>query len=254
MTTSLFKSAFGAIARARTHIDTLDGMIFEFSERLQTPTWEIDASRTLMRFTSPVTSDEVDEVGEVIGDAAHRLRAALDRMAVELVRISGGNPNRVHFPMGTDAANLEAQIKEKHFDRAGGDAVTVLRKFQPHFGPGGNILLRTLHDFDIVDKHQAVLQLRQAMVMPTVFHTEGYFGANTVIGPVGEQVSIVQRFGEIEAVRAPLRHPQMEPALDLIFGPGHPLEDRRAIPVLYEMSDVVQDVVETFAALCAARN
>lgn len=97
-------------------------------------------------------------VNSTLGDAFHNMRAALDLMAVELVRINGKSEEKVYFPFAESKEELPTQITTKHFDRAGDDAVSLLKEFAPH--KGGNEKLRAIHDLDIRDKHKSIITTR----------------------------------------------------------------------------------------------
>jgi hypothetical protein len=87
----------------------------------------------------------------ILGDALHNMRSALDLMAVEAVRINGGNEAGVKFPFCETEAELEQAIKSANFHRASEAAQTMVRAFRPY--KGGDDLLRALHDLDIENKH-----------------------------------------------------------------------------------------------------
>src|SRR3954466_15009690 len=72
--------------------------------------------------------------GAIIGDAVHNLRTALDLMASELARINGKSDKDVYFPFASSADRFDQAIKSRSFDKAGDDAVALLRKFEPYRG------------------------------------------------------------------------------------------------------------------------
>lgn len=90
----------------------------------------------------------------ILGDALHNMRSALDLMAVELVRINGGNERGVKFPFSDIAAEMEQAIKSAKFHRASLAAQNLVRALQPY--NGGNDVLRALHDLDVEDKHRRI--------------------------------------------------------------------------------------------------
>ncbi len=119
----------------------------------------------------------------VIGDCTHNLRAALDLMACDLVRAAGGNDKHVYFPFAHQEADLEKMIKEKNFDRAGDDAVTLLKSFKPH--RGGDELLRAMHDLDIEDKHKALIitGTSREITIEGVYEIDNPAGGNFTVIP-----------------------------------------------------------------------
>ncbi|WP_406851512.1 hypothetical protein WEU32_07815 [Brevundimonas sp. BH3] len=105
-------------------------------------------------------------VSALIGDAVHNLRTSLDILAVQLVNSVSPGTRSVHFPFATNADQLEEMIVSKKFDRAGADAVALLRKWQPF--TGGNADLRGLHDLDLRDKHNAIIPVAMMISTPKV--------------------------------------------------------------------------------------
>lgn len=93
----------------------------------------------------------------IFGDIVHNLRASLDLMAVELVRLNKGNEKGVYFPFANSAAELEAAIKDKKMHRAAPEVVDLVRSLKPY--AGGNAALRYVHDLDVLDKHQMILPM-----------------------------------------------------------------------------------------------
>ena len=261
MTATLFAGSHRKIGRAEQHIKELELMIRGFAKRFRQPTWRYQPGDHAVRFASPVTLAEIDEVGEVVGDAAHCLRAALDRMAVELVRLSNANQKQVYFPMGTDADHLDDQIKRKNFHRAGSDAVALLKRFAPHAGPGGNALLRMLHDLDVGDKHQAVAGLRQVVMLPTIIvdHANGGHGefqGNIRIFRLGEEPLVTLPVSPTSTVMVSKQEPKKGydyPIVDLWFDVPPP-NHAPVVPELNKMAGMTTEIVETFAALFRARN
>jgi hypothetical protein len=95
------------------------------------------------------------DVLAALGDAIHNMRTALDLMASELARINGKSDKNVYFPFAHSKENFPDQIKSKNFQRAGNDAVALIKQFEPY--SDGNKMLRAIHDLDNQDKHSAIL-------------------------------------------------------------------------------------------------
>jgi len=95
------------------------------------------------------------EPGAILGDAIHNLRAALDLMASEMARRNGKSDKNVYFPFSASKESLDDAIRQRCFHKAGKDAVALLRTFEPY--RGGNEALRMIHDLDIRDKHSALI-------------------------------------------------------------------------------------------------
>jgi hypothetical protein len=161
----------------------------------------------------------------IVGDAIHNIRSALDVMACEFVREMGGCDKGVHFPFAKDEGGLDEQIKHKKFDRAGPQAVALLKTFEPY--GGGNAALRGLHDADNEDKHSRLASTEYAIVLANLRMTE----VNGVLKPVPDIGSPRDLIGDC-------RFPA-----DSAF-PGAPV-----FPTLEELVELVQGIIEAFSAL-----
>jgi hypothetical protein len=108
----------------------------------------------------------------LIGDAVHNIRAALDVLICDLVRINNKSPNNVYFPFCASAADLPDTIRKRNVHRAGKDVVQAIESLKPY--KGGNVALRLIHDLDIADKHQALLPVIGAVSLPLgqIFKTD----------------------------------------------------------------------------------
>lgn len=100
-------------------------------------------------------------ISAIIGDVIHNLRTALDVLAVQLVENAGGNGKNVHFPFCASEDELDATARKRGFDRAGPEAMAVLRSARPYHG--GDADLRALHDLDIRDKHKAIIPVSNSV-------------------------------------------------------------------------------------------
>jgi hypothetical protein len=143
------------IKRAERHLSELDGAERRFADtkpfRLVVEAEGPD--RHLLRIQGWPLLPEC--FAPIIGDVVHNLRASLDLLACELVRMNGGNDNNVYFPFAENGAALDSMIKQRNFHRAHADAVNLLRSLRPF--KGGNEALRAIHDLDITDKHKSLV-------------------------------------------------------------------------------------------------
>ncbi|HET7175981.1 MAG TPA: hypothetical protein VFK21_08205 [Gammaproteobacteria bacterium] len=149
----LFRASKVKLSRARQFIEEVDAGLQAYDSSNPT-TVELDWKGSMK-----IHRKEVPPVVlATLGDAIHNMRAALDLMAAELARVNGKSDKKVYFPFAESKEELSAQINSKHFDRAGDDAVSLLKTFEPH--KGGNEKLRAIHDLDIRDKHINILVTR----------------------------------------------------------------------------------------------
>ena len=101
------------------------------------------------------------QLGAVLGDTIHNLRASLDLLASDLVKMNGKSTRNVYFPFASSKEELDEMIIKKKFNLAGDKAVELLKSYLPY--TGGNDQLRALHDLDIEDKHQKLIDTEKTM-------------------------------------------------------------------------------------------
>lgn len=164
----------------------------------------------------------------IIGDVIHNLRSSLDLTASELARINGKSDKNTYFPISDSEGSLDERIHSTKFHLAGDDAVELLKTFKPY--RGGNAALRAIHDLDIRDKHTALIPtaslLGTRMIAP---YRDG------VLHP--EEATV-----EIDPKSIKLKFPN-----DTAFAGDE------VIPTLENLVDLVDGIVESFAALVAKR-
>ena len=158
----LFKASNLKIERAIKHIAELERVIADHESAHPTKV-TVSMEETANHEGKPHRNFHIhaqakklpDEVSAIVGDAVHNLRAALDLMSVDLAGLRTTNTKGVYFPYSNTPDDLDLMIRKRNFDRAGEDAVTLLRSLQPYHG--GNLALRALHDLDIQDKHHSLI-------------------------------------------------------------------------------------------------
>lgn len=151
---NLFRDSRVKITRALRLIDEVDAGLQAY-----------DASNPISARFNPKGHLEIHwkeippEVLSTLGDAIHNMRTSLDLMATELARLNGKSDKDVYFPFAASKDEFPKQIEKKNFERAGDDAVALLKQFEPY--TGGNTKLRAIHDLDIKDKHIKILVTRR---------------------------------------------------------------------------------------------
>jgi hypothetical protein len=149
------------IARARKHIQELEmELATYFNVKPLRLVVELNPFNDQTRHQShawvPRVSAEPGPIlATIIGDVFHNLRAALDILACDLVRIAQKSPKNVYFPFADSADAMPKRIKDKNLDRAGEEVVKIVTELKPY--PSGDKFLRAIHDMDILDKHQALV-------------------------------------------------------------------------------------------------
>ena len=219
------------LRRASTHIRELERVL----EQHFATKWY---SRELTRDTngqgtlSLTVTGPPEDFSEIVGDAVHNLRTALDLVAVEAVRHNGGNTTDVYFPFAHDAANLQERIKRSKFDRASSTDQDIVRKFAPYGGEGGHHFLRSLHDLDIQDKHRASISNGALLTYP-VKSVKTDSAANLT--------------GSAEGKQEPEIDPTESPTIKFTFPPDSVLAGEEVVSALWRLHESVTDVVDALS-------
>jgi hypothetical protein len=166
--------------------------------------------------------------GAIIGDVIHNARTALDLMASELARRSGESDKDVYFPFANASDKLDQVIKNRNFDRAGQDAVKLLKAFKPY--RGGNTALRALHDLDVQDKHKMLIVTSKRMNIQVA-------GSYNIDDPAQSDVAVV-KFD-----------------VDYLFPEdGETFSGLNVIETLKELVQLVHGIIEAFSRLVELRS
>ena len=169
-----------------------------------------------------------EDLGAIIGDVVHNLRAALDLVACDMIRAVEGkdaNVYGVYFPVCQGADDLEGMIHTRQFHRAREQAVQVLRRLKPY--RGGNAALRVIHDLDVQDKHRSLIL------------------ANMTVS--GRIVRTLDNDGTLRIAFA--GDPPEISNISLVFPPGSVLSGQEIIPTLHKLVELTLGVTQTFRAL-----
>ena len=231
------------LKRARYHIGDLQTQIQQYLMR--GPIYlEIAEGTTQSRqkWIVRVREEVPTDFAAIIGDVIHNLRAALDIMACELVRLNGESDDDVYFPFAKGAQHLEETIRSRNMHRASPQAIALLKSLKPY--PGGNDPLRAIHDLDIIDKHQALIPVSHAVGPPDL---PGL--ARIRFGPVedGMWVGVPDGHGVFQIGWT------LRPEFRMDFPPlpvlNLPFASQEIVPTLISLANLVGGIIESFAGL-----
>jgi hypothetical protein len=215
------------IQRARKHLAELEVETAKFFAtgpvRFNVEVVEVNGTRNI-KFNMHVSGGP-ELIGAIVGDVIHNLRTALDLTACEMVRIAQKSDNGVYFPFSESADELDNMIRRRNFDRAGTDAVILLKSLKPY--RNGNVALRLIHDLDVQDKHRALIPNLMGFASPIIQMWEDDGTINPrVIGDPNSPSEVKFAFpGELEP------------------------RGRELIPTLHELVVLVEGIVEAFRTL-----
>lgn len=181
----------------------------------------------------------------IIGDAVHNLRTALDLLACDLVRLNDRSTRSVYFPFCEKASDLSTMIKDRNLHRAGDDVVRAIKHLKPY--KGGNVSLRSIHDMDIADKHQALLPVIGAVNAPvgTIVFSGKQFNLPQISTLVTREGQIVMG---LPASQIPLGA-ELPARFFLAFGEGNGFGNRPVIECLHELAETANSVLLTLSSL-----
>jgi hypothetical protein len=195
------------------------------------------------------------EFSSFIGDIAHNLRSALDSLALKLIENGGIEPlplseqvmSETYFPINWQPG-FTSEKDAKLFARIGPDAEKIVRAIEPYKGGKGDKLFR-LHRLNIIDKHRAIVPVAAA------FHGVTYWlpGESPEALPPrpeafkpkfplkdGDELS---RRGFHEAEYRANAHF----SLQIAFGEGQVFEGASVLDTFYNLLELVEGTISTFA-------
>ncbi|MEQ9190477.1 MAG: hypothetical protein RLQ25_08225 [Alphaproteobacteria bacterium] len=222
-----FSAPAAKIRRALRHLSELQQCINEHLAsnpvEWKSEITEVDGRRA---FAFQMHSEALpSDLGLIVGDVIHNLRAALDLAACELVRANGESDANVYFPFCRNADELDTIIRSRNFHRAGPNAVALLADLKPY--ADGNTALRAIHDLDIQDKHQALI--------PSV---------STISGPV-------LRMWDDDGTINPtfIGDPNAPSEIQIIFPYDSVFAGQAIAPTLHKLAQLADSIIEGFRAV-----
>ncbi|WP_430422036.1 hypothetical protein [Phenylobacterium sp.] len=228
------------IGRAAQHVAILRGEVAAFM--LRRPIYLLvephPENKELWAWAVRVKEGVPPTWAPIIGDIVHNLRASLDLMACDVVRVA--NPSapleNVYFPFAKRLEDLDLIIA-KRMALAPPEAQDLVRSMKPF--PGGNDVLRGIHELDIVDKHRALL--------PVAGHLRHPMGGVTPgdLSPGSEPTKGITN----PAYRKGLKLGVSPVDFSLVFPQQGPFEGRELIPKLENLVKDFASVVDAFETL-----
>jgi hypothetical protein len=236
------------LKRARKLLTELETEIAAYVAR--EPIWlEITEGKTFIgkKWNVDVREEVPQEFSAIIGDLIHNLRAALDLLACELVRLNGNDDDDVYFPFSESESEFDKQLRRRNMDRASPEVIALLHRMEPW--PGGNKALRAVHDLDIIDKHQMLVPISDVTGTPDVPWSQAFrvgpirTGAAFTVHPHQQDLPVGHRRLGICVLSFPIAYGTASGLRKAPFG-GKPL-----LPGLESLVQLVDSVIESFASL-----
>jgi hypothetical protein len=150
--------AHAKLARARIHLEELDGQVRSFSNLHPygiAPDRDSEPGVIIMRASALTTEEPVPhEVGVVLGDVLHNLRCALEYLAWQLAGLGKGPDKYTHFPL-CETSGQWYEWGRRNVARLRPEHATFIERMQPYNRPRSIPLLNAVR-LNNVDKHALV--------------------------------------------------------------------------------------------------
>jgi hypothetical protein len=238
------------IERAKRHISDLNTLSESFFKRKPYQVVREGEFEGKVRRIVRVHEHIPEEFPLLIGDAVHNLRASLDILACDLVRLNGGNVKNVYFPFCEIPADYELMIKKRHLDRASPDIVDLFRTFRPY--PGGDDSLRGIHDLDVADKHQLIIPVIGTALQPSLHldFTRGHY----VMRSIPDAIVAVEDGTELDPDMDPFLRAQIDDDrftfFRVCFANGQPFAGENVVSTLENLHKITSSIVDVFETHC----
>jgi hypothetical protein len=184
----------------------------------------------------------------IIGDVIHNLRAALDLMAVQLVRLNNKNDDDVYFPFSQSAKTFNDAFKRSKMNRASSKAIALLKSLKPY--SDGNYPLHSLHALDIMDKHQALIPTYDVIAVPDYLGGKELKRGVRIAIKEGVSVAVDVEMAPYIAIG---RHYRGAFSLHFVSrlpsGKAAPFSGEEIIPALLRAVDSIDRIIEAFTDL-----
>jgi len=236
------------VERADKHITDLSVAIARF---LATNPYKVgsknhpvleDATAFFVENAKPTPPD----ISVIAGDVIHNLRSALDHLAWHLVEASGKTPgNWTGFPIFDPDSFKTKKDKTGFFERKvqgmNSKVVDAIKVVKPY--KGGNNVLWTIHNLNIVDKHHLLLAVGFTSPHFTVrrqfdIPLAGWY-------PIKEGDNIVTITHKVQPEE------QLEFAFDIVLGENGIFQGTPLLVSLSTMRDAVKNLLFDFSHSCS---
>jgi len=242
------------IQRAKRHVNNLHRVITRFQKRNPYRLVVEDRGHPgQYAGTLRIKEEMPEDIPLILGDAIHNLRATLDILTCDVVRLYGGDgavTKQTKFPFCVEggANDLDSVVKKRLVESTPEDVLTLFRNTKPY--EGGNEALCVLHDLDIEDKHRTLISVVNVVE------------AHYRLGTIGQHVYAAikdARFSGAQdgTVLMPLPRSgdfkisqEFDLPVDIKFRNVYSLLNESVVPALKNLTQLVEGIVQTFEAHC----
>ena len=197
-----------------------------------------------------------EEIYELVGVAIYHLRSSLDQLTVSLGKISGViNTDHLYFPFEGDREKfLSAKQGRRKIKGLKPDLVDIFNKIAPY--KGGNDQLFALSHLANVDKHNVIFPVGAVGNLSFLQGVKIQGAKQSLILDGGkyrlDQGIPISNLGSSGSFTQLGNNSSIQVNADICFGNTPFYQGARVVPVLYELADIVGDVVRNFKMHCIA--
>lgn len=237
------------VGRARRHVEELRGLLDPYLADIRIHAIHENGG-------DPVRRQDIwriqfnaapDGLAEIVGDAVHNLRAALDVMIGDLVVLHGVKVKRARYPFAENEAKV-GETFDRDLENLGPEARAAIVATRPH--KGGNVPLRWLHELDITDKHDALTPVFLAAIgQPQIPPSISTFPLSLPSGHIAEGSLLVVKRGA-----DPLEGISFSGAGSARFSEkSEQFPEAPVLEALEGLADLVDGLITTFASKFGSR-
>jgi hypothetical protein len=188
---------------------------------------------------------EADPLAAIVGDAAHNLRAALDYMAIAILRPFGNDPKTASFPIDQNRQSLVTQPRYREIERVAPDIAQIIADF---VGPNGRQFVGLNH-LDRIDKHRLLITTIAMAKVQIVRIDDENHPPGTVSVPPPFLFLLPDGMPPRSGSAADFHNKRNgKAAVEICFGEGEPFENEPVIPTLIQLSELVSGIGQTLKA------
>ena len=213
-----------------------------YPDLLRAPNPENDSEHVLLAKTPAAIPENIPLVA---GDVIHNMRSALDHAIYEIAGGDGKNMRNIYFPFGKSLDSFKNNLNNlnKKSSNLSDNVKSFLLELKPY--KGGNDVLYTLHELDIMDKHRMLVIVD---VISNQFH--GQFSCDHPIKISTELLGSLHQGIHIFTIPANATFEQnIQLSYALSFGEIHSIKHQPMIDVLQQQLETTRDIIKEIERL-----
>lgn len=246
-----FHGSYKKIERARHLARIAQDILDDYRQQAVVTCAQVRKEGESIEWIFGVENEPPSSIDENISDAIHNLRSSLDIMMVDIAGLYRKNPKSVVFPFGQDEDGFE-NILRSRIGNLPEHVKDKVRDAKP-YRENGTPWLRGLHDLDIRDKHKAPITVLTVVVAKFRLRIGGVDKpainfVNDILQGAVTRLPLGSTFWAKEGIDPRAIYSIDPKQIDPTFYADSPFPKNPAIPLITELADLTEGLVQTFAA------